>query len=349
MAFKLHWWKFLAVALLLFVILSGVNIPLSPGISSISPESIEIGKPATFKVLGYNTHFLDAKANNNAWLQFNGNAICCSNSVEAIDNENVEVSFNFQGMKRSTEEEYLDLVFSNEIDGTISLKNALSFKPDSENSNLANSCKALEVKKALGTHFPNREILNETIRNLYFHVPMWFCMMVLMGCSLWFSILYLMKRDERLDMKAVEYVNTGLCFGIAGILTGMLWARFTWGDYWVKDDQKLNGAAIVLLEYLAYIVLRSSISDSAMKARVSAVYNVFAAASIIPLLFILPRINDSLHPGNGGNPAFKTYDLDNTMRLVFYPAVLGWILLGLWLASLRIRMRNIQHKLLDNE
>jgi heme exporter protein C len=58
----------------------------------------------------------------------------------------------------------------------------------------------------------------------------------------------------------------------------------------------------------------------------------------------LPRMVDSLHPGSGGNPAFKAYDLDKYMRLVFYPAVAGWILFGLWVASLRIRIALIKYK-----
>ena len=62
---------------------------------------------------------------------------------------------------------------------------------------------------------------------------------------------------------------------------------------------------------------------------------------MIPLIFILPRMVDSLHPGNGGNPAFSNYDLDSRMRLVFYPAVIGWILLGFWISSLLIRVQLI--------
>jgi heme exporter protein C len=65
---------------------------------------------------------------------------------------------------------------------------------------------------------------------------------------------------------------------------------------------------------------------------------------LIPLLFILPRLTDSLHPGNGGNPGFGAYDLDNRMRLVFYPAVIGWTLLGFWMASLRTRILTLQQK-----
>jgi heme exporter protein C len=72
------------------------------------------------------------------------------------------------------------------------------------------------------------------------------------------------------------------------------------------------------------------------------VYNIFAWVMLIVFLLILPRMTDSLHPGNGGNPGFGKYDLDNGMRLVFYPAIIGWSLLGAWLASLGIRLRQLE-------
>jgi heme exporter protein C len=50
-------------------------------------------------------------------------------------------------------------------------------------------------------------------------------------------------------------------------------------------------------------------------------------------------LKDSLHPGNGGNPAFSNTDLDNRMRMLFYPAVIGWTILGFWLVSLKIRYK----------
>ena len=59
-------------------------------------------------------------------------------------------------------------------------------------------------------------------------------------------------------------------------------------------------------------------------------------------------MTDSLHPGNGGNPAFGQYDLDSDLRMVFYPAVLGWTLLGFWITTLQIRSVNLQ-KHLDYE
>ena len=57
--------------------------------------------------------------------------------------------------------------------------------------------------------------------------------------------------------------------------------------------------------------------------------------------------DSSLHPGNGGNPGFNYYDLDDKLRMVFYPAVIGWTLLGFWVATLRIRIKEISLKIIN--
>lgn len=190
---------------------------------------------------------------------------------------------------------------------------------------------------------PKMPILNESIRNLYFHVPMWFSMMVILTISVWYSVKYLIKRNFENDIMAEQSANVGVLLGILGLATGSIWAKVTWGTYWTSDA-KLNNAAIMVLVYLAYILLRNSIEDPDKKARISAVYNIFAFSALIPLLFILPRMTDSLHPGNGGNPGFNSYDLDNNMRKIFYPAVLGWILLGIWITNLSYRFKKLKHK-----
>jgi heme exporter protein C len=193
---------------------------------------------------------------------------------------------------------------------------------------------------------PELPILNETIRNLFFHVAIWFAMFILLIVSVVYSIRYLKSSKIENDIKASEFATMGIVLGILGIATGSVWARFTWGDWWVNDP-KLNATTIALLIYLAYFVLRSSIEDQYQKGRISAVYNIFAFAAAVPLIFILPRLTDSLHPGNGGNPGFSAYDLDNSLRTVFYPAVIGWTLLGVWFSSLRIRIRKVQVALED--
>lgn len=195
---------------------------------------------------------------------------------------------------------------------------------------------------------PAQPILHETIRNLYFHVPMWFSMMTILFVSLWHSIKYLSNSNIQSDIIASQAAHTGMLLGFLGIITGSVWAKYTWGAWWVSDT-KLNGAAITLLIYLAYFVLRGSLEEEQKRARISAVYNIFAYVMLIVFLMILPRLNDSLHPGNGGNPGFNNYDLDSTMRTVFYPAVLGWILLGVWMMTLKIRIEKIKRKTLTND
>lgn len=190
---------------------------------------------------------------------------------------------------------------------------------------------------------PRKDILNETIRMVYFHVPMWFSMMALMVSSLVFSINYLSKGKVEDDIRASAFASVSIFLGILGFITGMLWGKFTWGDALPKDP-KLIAVEVGLLIYSAYFILRGSFDDEQKRGRLSAIYNIFAFASFMPLVWILPRLTDSLHPGNGGNPAFGS-DMDANMRIIFYPAVLGWIIIGTWLASLRIRLRLIKDKI----
>ena len=193
---------------------------------------------------------------------------------------------------------------------------------------------------------PELPILNETIRVLHFHVPMWFGMILLFLGSLVYAIKYLRHGTSTYDTYSFQLANMGIVFGILGILTGMVWANFTWGEPW-SNDPKQNASAISLLIYFAYFVLRSSIQDEQQRNRLSAVYNIFAFFLMIPLLFILPRMTSSLHPGNGGNPGFNAYDLDSNLRKVFYIAVLGWTLLGFWISTVAIRISLIKQKLED--
>ncbi|MDZ4716512.1 MAG: cytochrome c biogenesis protein [Cytophagales bacterium] len=195
---------------------------------------------------------------------------------------------------------------------------------------------------------PRLMIVNESIRALYFHVPMWFGMVLMYLISVIYAIKYLRRNDPEADIASAGFAHTGLVFGFLGILTGMIWANYTWGTPW-HGDPKQNGAAIATLIYLAYFILRGSLENQEQRARLSAVYAIFAFAAMIPLIFIIPRLSSSMHPGSGGNPGFNMYDLDSTMRRVFYPAVVGWILLGIWIASVRIRLINVEEKIHELE
>jgi heme exporter protein C len=139
-------------------------------------------------------------------------------------------------------------------------------------------------------------------------------------------------------------------FGILGLVTGMVWARFTWyvgtGKWWNNDPKQVM-AAVQLMVYGSYFVLRSSFDNRQKRARVAAVYNLFAATTVPFLLYVLPRQFESLHPGGTeGNPAFDEIT-DPAMRLVFYPAIIGFIAIFWWVYSQRVRLTLIEHRLDD--
>jgi heme exporter protein C len=191
--------------------------------------------------------------------------------------------------------------------------------------------------------YEGMEVAAESMRNLFYHVGMWFGMMAMLITGFVYSLRYLKKFDEVEDIKAVEAVNVGLMFGFLGIFTGMIWANFTWGSPWVKDP-KLNGAAVGLLIYLAYAILRGSIDEQHKRAKVAAIYNIFAFFLWIVLVIILPRLaGESIHPAGGDSTnTIMPMHLPPPMRLIFYPAMLGWILLGFWIYTIRVRIRKIR-------
>jgi heme exporter protein C len=205
---------------------------------------------------------------------------------------------------------------------------------------------------------PRLPILNESIRNLYFHVSMWFGMMLLFIVSVIYSIRYLRTFNHRYDIFASKFAAVGTLLGILGYATGTIWAKYTW----ITDQQqslssvlkepKLIGAAIALLIYGAYFVLRSSLIDIDKRARISAVYNIFAFTLLFPSIWIIPRLVGSLHPGapgsDSGNPALNFNDIDSRLRMVFYPAVIGWTLLGVWITTIKIRLQLLKDKTLIN-
>ena len=332
-----HWWKILGVLMLLAVIIFGLLTPLSSGVSNadLIGENILIS--------GYNSNFSSEDESLEIWLKSDDQYICAKGFN--VENEH-EILSHFI-IPKEIKSKSLDLfLYSNSTD-TLVLQSAIRFN-DAIVSENVNSC-AVETENNASTafSFPYREILYETIRNLFFHVPMWFAMMVILFVGFVYSIKYLGSENPLHDTIAQEAVKVGLLFGILGLATGAIWAKFTWGSWWVFQDIKLNGAAISTLMYLAYMVLRNSIDEEHKRGKVSAVYNIFAYIMFIVFIMVIPRLkgSESLHPGNGGNPAFSNYDLDSSLRTFFYPAVIGWILLGVWFLSIRIRLEKIKSKL----
>ena len=346
---KKHWWKALSVILLVYTFGFSFLVPLSPSIKSASPSSLKLGENNVL-FTGYNTNFSPQDEIHVA-IEFEKQTLICGTNVTVLNENQIQARFIIP-----------DSLPSKVLHVRLHTDRFSCFSPELikafsiiESPIESAQCATHNLADVVPLDIPNRLQLNETIRNLMFHVPMWFTMMVILTLSFWYSIKYLNTFDLKYDRIAREAVNIGLLFAVLGLVTGSIWAKFTWSEHtdlftssgWWVNDVKLNGAAITTLIYLAYRILRNSLQEANQKAKVSAVYNIFAFVLMLVFIMILPRITDSLHPGNGGNPAFGKYDLDNTLRMVFYPAVLGWILLGVWMLSLKKRISTIENTLDD--
>ena len=335
------WWKYLAVVLLVYVILGGISIPLGPGIVGL--EQFELSEENNYKLTADVYNFSSEKSTTfRAFLKFEDNEFLQASSVKRLSKNKFQLAFPAViPPPGSAKLVVASLLLEDGSRGTAVLPDALRYK-FSDRGSRDRFLGAEEISFAAGSlHLPFRNILIETIRNLFYHVPIWFSMIILAGISFFYSWRFLRKGQESDDLKSSSLVYVALLLGLLGLITGSIWAKNTWGTFWT-GDVKLNMSALVVLMYAAYALMRHSISDPDTMKRNVAAYNIFCFVAMIPLLFIVPRLQDSLHPGNGGNPGFGGEDLDGTMRLVFYPAVIGWTLLALWISNLLYRTRRLE-------
>lgn len=350
---KKHWWKILGVVLVTYSLIVGMLVPLKPGIVEVSPGSCSTGDTISLKVKGYNSNFLSEKDNLRGWLKMDSIHVLTGKKIEVIDDRNLGISFEIpQHLPSNKKVVDFTLILDNPIDGSSLLPSAVFVTQDTiDNEAGLKSWPASQISNLHGktkVSFPFLNILLETIRNTYYHVPLWFAMFIILISAVVMSIFYLKTLEPDYDRKAMALTSVGILFGILGVVTGAIWAKHTWGAYW-SFDVKQNTTAIALLIYLAYFVLRGSFEDMEKKARIGAVYNIFAFATLIPLLYVIPKLADSLHPGSGGNMPIGSLDLDSTMRLIFYPAIIGWTLIGVWMAQLILRYERLFQKIMDEE
>jgi len=348
---KKSWWKILGVALLLYSFIFGLLMPLKPGIYAVTPDSVVTGKTSEIQIEGYNTHFTQASESIKVWLKLNDTFALMANKIKVLDDMTLIASFDIPLQLPKQRIQNTTLVLEHAVDGASVSPSAVTLSQKADRITTiapawtAHPIAGLTIVNKFS--FPFRNILYETIRNLYFHVSLWLAMMILFIASVVMSFKHLRSGKPEDDWKSLSLTSAGTLMGFLGLFTGMIWAQYTWGSFWPKGEVKLNMTAVALLIYLAYFVLRGSLENPEQRGRIASVYNIFAFAALIPLLYVVPRLVSSLHPGNGGNPAFGSDDLDNTMRAVFYPAVIGWTLLGVWMGSIMYRAIALKDKLLS--
>ena len=176
----------------------------------------------------------------------------------------------------------------------------------------------------------------------YLHVPL--AIMALVGFMLAaiHAIRHLRTNDLVHDARSYVSIHISVIFGVAVLATGSIWARASWGKWWVWDEPTLVSFLIVFLLYATYYPLRFAIEDRDRQARYASVFAITAGA-FVPLNFIAVRLAESLlHPrvfatAEGGMPG--------SMWLAFGVSLLGMALLWVTLVRFELAAKNASAQL----
>ena len=135
-----------------------------------------------------------------------------------------------------------------------------------------------------------------TQKIFYIHVPIALTAYACFGWGAWKALRLLWTREERYDLESYVAVHQGTIFGALTLATGSIWAKASWGHWWVWDSNQLVLFLVLVLFYSAYFMLRFSIEEGPRRANVSAVYALFGVA-LIPISFMAIRLaEDFIHP-----------------------------------------------------
>ena len=142
---------------------------------------------------------------------------------------------------------------------------------------------------------PPAVCLGWLVRLIFFHIPAAWVSVLAFLLSAWWAYRYLKTHHLENDFFSYRSALLGFCFCLFATVSGALFAKLSWGAYWNWDPRQIT-IFILLLIYGAYFALRSSLPEPEKRAKLSALYSLFACSSIPFLVFIIPRYYFSLHP-----------------------------------------------------
>lgn len=187
---------------------------------------------------------------------------------------------------------------------------------------------ALTLFLALGVAGTDIE-QGEVQRLFYIHMPSFFGAFTAFGATVLGGIQYLRTRDVRWDRLAVAGVEVGLAFSLINLLTGSVWARPIWNTWWTWDP-RLTSAAIMVLTYAAYLMLRAGIENPDSRRRFASVYGILAISTVILTLVIIRIRPDTIHPvviGASPQNAQGTFEATSGVVGALMPSMLFWLTL----------------------
>ena len=176
----------------------------------------------------------------------------------------------------------------------------------------------------------------------YVHVPLAIVALVGFMAAGILGIMHLRTRDEAWDHRSYVAIHMSVIFGVGVLATGAIWAKASWGKWWVWDEPTLVSFLIVFLLYATYYPLRYSIEDPGRRARYASVFAVTAGA-FVPVNFLAVRLAENLvHPRVLNATAG---DMPGEMRLTFLVSLLGIALLYLTLIKLELTSKHARAQL----
>ncbi|MDE5879649.1 MAG: cytochrome c biogenesis protein [Desulfovibrio sp.] len=163
----------------------------------------------------------------------------------------------------------------------------------------------------------------------YLHLPLaWWALisffLVFVG-----SILVLARRSEAADRLCAAAAEVGVLLCGLALVTGMIWARRSWGVWWTWDP-RLTTTLVMWFVYAAYLLLRGLDMAPERRRLVCAVLGV-AAFLDVPLVFVSARIWRSIHPAvfasreGGLEPEMKLTAVACVVALGLFWAGLVWL------------------------
>lgn len=147
------------------------------------------------------------------------------------------------------------------------------------------------------------EILDNSFKIFYFHMPIAITAYFAFFIVFVSSIMFLKFNDEKWDVYARSAAEIGIIFALLVLITGSIWARATWGWYWVWEI-RLTTSLVLFLVYMTYLLLRQAIDDPEIKARLAAVFGIVGFVSV-PLSFFSIRLWRSVHPVMFGGAIYE--------------------------------------------
>jgi heme exporter protein C len=175
----------------------------------------------------------------------------------------------------------------------------------------------------------------------YVHVPL--AIVALCGFIIGavMAIAHLRTRDPRWDMRSYVAIHMSLIFALGALITGSIWAKGSWGHWWVWSEPTLVSFLIVFLLYATYQPLRFAIEDPERQARYASVFAVTAGA-FVPLNFIAVRLSTAyLHPRVLGS----TSNLPGSMALTFVVSLIAVALLFATLCKYELTAKHTRAQL----